>query len=130
VQKLITILLTVGLLLISSGCLAILDPSQKVPVRTEPDSASVILNDKYMGSTPLVIKLPRNINEDSISLVIKKEGYLAFDTKIVRRFSWTRFLVCILESVTVFGPVIDFAFSWDYPLKEINLKLIKEDNMK
>ncbi len=66
-------LLVITLVSFTSGCATILQPGpDKIPVRSEPEGAKVLLNGMLVGVTPTVISVNR---ADNCSLEIQKDGY-------------------------------------------------------
>jgi len=56
-----------------SSCATILQPGpDRIPVRSEPDGAQVLLNGMPVGATPMVVSVNRS---DNCSIEIKKDGY-------------------------------------------------------
>lgn len=65
-----------ALIATAAGCgTAIYGTSENIPVASEPPGASVIVDGKPVGETPLTVKLSR---KDSHKIQIQKSGYITY----------------------------------------------------
>ncbi len=65
-----------ALIATATGCAtAVYGTSEDIPVASEPPGASVVVDGKPVGETPLTVKLRRN---DSHDIQIQKSGYIKY----------------------------------------------------
>lgn len=56
---------------------------QDIPISSNPDKATVTINDEPRGETPVTVKLKRKTKEYNV--VVAKEGYIPFTTTLTRK---------------------------------------------
>lgn len=72
-----------ALALFTSGCGTILHGSrQDIAISSNPSSATVVVNNQDVGQTPVTVNLSRKESHD---VRIELEGYLPFETTIIRK---------------------------------------------
>lgn len=68
--------LAFGLMVATSSCATILQSGpDRIPVRSEPEGATVLLNGMPVGTTPMMVEVNR---ADDCSIEIRKDGYQTF----------------------------------------------------
>ena len=76
----------VVLIIISAGCGSLTHGTwQEIPISSNPDGATVIINSKVEGTTPITVKLKRKTKEYNV--VVAKKGYMPFTMFLIRKTS-------------------------------------------
>ena len=76
--RLISIILVLGMSAFVTGCATIASgTTQEVTFQSTPDGATVKVNGKPLGKTPLTVQLDKNADQ---TLTFEKEGYKTFST--------------------------------------------------
>lgn len=81
----VSITMVVAMIILAVGCATIMQgTSQEVGVSSVPGGASVSIDNKQYGTTPVVAKLSR---KDHHIVVVEKEGFERFELPLVRKTS-------------------------------------------
>src|SRR5437764_13755386 len=74
---------TVFIIFLSAGCATIIHGSrQDVSISSNPSSAKVIVDEQFIGKTPLITKLTRR---DHHFVRIQLDGYLPYEASFTRK---------------------------------------------
>lgn len=72
------------LTLLFTGCGSLTHGTwQSIPISSNPDGATVIINSKVKGTTPITVKLKRKTKEYNV--FVEKKGYLPFTAFLIRK---------------------------------------------
>lgn len=118
VNKFISLLLAVSILVVSSGCCSITRGNrQLVTITSEPTGAKVKM-DGYKGTTPYSVSLDRS--KDYV-VEVSKEGYETEQRQVTHSFSSMAIFGNILWLLV--GVIVDFATGSGYNLNPTNVNV-------
>jgi hypothetical protein len=116
--------LLISLSLLVSCATIINGREQKLRIVTIPDNATVFVNNKELGKTPLTINLKRKNN---YNIIIKKDGYSPIEFEAERNINHNYYLNCHPTLWGVWGMTMDIdnGSAYDISPSEIEAYLVE-----
>lgn len=106
--------MVVAVAVVASGC------AEYALIRSDPPAAKVIINDKFVGLTPVEYKVSRGDVKKNYSYKVEKEGYVPVNGVLRRSVAPGRIVAA------VFSMCISCAFRGFQYFPSVDVELIKE----
>lgn len=128
-SKLFTLLLMGAFMLLHTQCATIVNGSkQKVPFRSSPSGAKIMVQGEFVGKTPAEINLKRNL--DNAVVKIELDGYKPYEMTLHREFN--AWFVGNIIFGGIPGMIVDAATGAMYKLspQDVRAQLQEDGSMK